>query len=130
VTAVYVTHDQAEAMGLSDRIVVMWEGRSFKSLVAGLYEQPRCRVAAIPRTHQRVRGRLTDKGSPLAHAAIDRNAIRLDAASRGIPRPMQSESVDPTGGVSVHSASARGGDVSGRVASTSYLATLAASYKA
>jgi len=31
VTTIYVTHDQAEAMGLGDRIAVMHEGRSGRS---------------------------------------------------------------------------------------------------
>ena len=40
-TVIYVTHDQAEAMALSDRIVVMERGRVNRGeLPCGLYDQP------------------------------------------------------------------------------------------
>src|SRR5207302_6442888 len=41
ITAVYVTHDQAEAMSLSDRIVVMGEGQILQvGSPRGLYDEP------------------------------------------------------------------------------------------
>ncbi|MBM3645305.1 MAG: ABC transporter ATP-binding protein [Alphaproteobacteria bacterium] len=47
ITAVYVTHDQEEAMAVSDRIVVMREGRIAQAgTPAELYEQPADRFVA------------------------------------------------------------------------------------
>lgn len=47
ITSVYVTHDQAEAMALADRIVVMNAGRIIETgTPVELYRQPRCRFTA------------------------------------------------------------------------------------
>ncbi|MFQ5793524.1 MAG: ABC transporter ATP-binding protein [Candidatus Bipolaricaulia bacterium] len=47
ITSVYVTHDQAEAMSISDKIVVMNEGRIEQIGVPGeIYEHPRSRFVA------------------------------------------------------------------------------------
>lgn len=47
ITFIYVTHDQTEAMGLSDRIAVMNEGRMEQlGAPAELYERPRTRFVA------------------------------------------------------------------------------------
>ena len=57
ITAVYVTHDQAEAMSLSDRIVVMGEGQILQvgSPRAALRRARRRAGGAVSRTHQPVR---------------------------------------------------------------------------
>ena len=49
ITAVYVTHDQAEAMALGDRIVVMDAGRIARGVHLGEYDPgrplaPFCRI--------------------------------------------------------------------------------------
>jgi putative spermidine/putrescine transport system ATP-binding protein len=47
ITAIYVTHDQAEAMALADRILVMKDGRIVEEgAPVALYRQPRTRFAA------------------------------------------------------------------------------------
>ncbi len=47
ITAIYVTHDQAEAMALADRILVMKNGRIVEEgAPVTLYRQPRTRFAA------------------------------------------------------------------------------------
>ncbi|MBY4893521.1 ABC transporter ATP-binding protein [Rhodobacteraceae bacterium N5(2021)] len=47
ITAIYVTHDQAEAMALADRILVMQAGRIIEEgAPVALYRQPRTRFAA------------------------------------------------------------------------------------
>ena len=127
VTAVYVTHDQAEAMGLSDRIVVMWEGQVLQiGSSQELYEQPAdVRVAQFLGRTNVFEARLTAKGGPLAHAAIEGMQIPIGCR---VARDTASDAVGVLSirpeGVSVHSANARGGDISGRVASTMYLGYL------
>ena len=47
ITTVYVTHDQEEALSLSDRVAVMWEGRILQvGVPRELYERPRTRFVA------------------------------------------------------------------------------------
>jgi iron(III) transport system ATP-binding protein len=60
-TVVYVTHDQAEAMAVSDRIIVMNKGRiAQEGAPRELYEQPRDPfVAGFMGDANRVRGKLT-----------------------------------------------------------------------
>jgi iron(III) transport system ATP-binding protein len=60
-TVVYVTHDQAEAMAVSDRIIVMNRGEiAQEGAPRELYEQPRNPfVAGFMGDANRVRGRLT-----------------------------------------------------------------------
>ena len=56
VTAIYVTHDQAEAMVPSDRIVVMGKAASSRSgQAAELYEGRRTPCRALRRAHQLLR---------------------------------------------------------------------------
>src|SRR5262249_56861342 len=71
VTAVYVTHDQAEAMSLSSRIVVMWAGKILQSgSPRELYEEPAdVRVAQFLGRPNVFEARLVDKQSPLAPAS-------------------------------------------------------------
>ena len=60
-TVVYVTHDQSEAMAVSDRIIVMEAGRiAQQGAPRELYEMPRTRfVATFMGDANRVRGTLT-----------------------------------------------------------------------
>jgi iron(III) transport system ATP-binding protein len=101
-TAVYVTHDQEEALAVSDRIIVMSEARIAQSGTPGeLYDQPMtrfvadfigganlvaCEVAAHEGEHARVRLagielRLPHRGVAPGKGtlAIRPHAIRLDA---------------------------------------------------
>ena len=83
ITAIYVTHDQAEAMALGDRIVVMEHGRVAQvGRPRDIYQRPATRfVAEFIGTMNRLSGsvqrrRLRDRGGPhsLARRAGGRDA--------------------------------------------------------
>ena len=65
ITAVYVTHDQAEALALGDRIVVMSHGRVAQiGTPREVYRAPASRfVADFIGTMNRLPGEVTDGGS-------------------------------------------------------------------
>jgi len=80
ITTLYVTHDQAEAMVISDRIAVLQGGRVVQAGVADeLYARPRTRFVAefIGRTN------LVD-AEVVAPDTIARGAIRLRLATGGL----------------------------------------------
>jgi iron(III) transport system ATP-binding protein len=79
-TVVYVTHDQAEAMAVSDRIVVMNRGAiAQEASPRELYERPRdAFVAGFMGDANRVRGTLVRRGD-------DRADVRLGRASVAMP---------------------------------------------
>jgi len=80
ITTLYVTHDQAEAMVISDRIAVLQGGRVVQAGVADeLYARPRTRFVAefIGRTN------LVD-AEAVASDTIARGAIRLRLATGGL----------------------------------------------
>jgi ABC-type Fe3+/spermidine/putrescine transport system ATPase subunit len=129
VTAIYVTHDQAEAMSLSDRIVVMWAGQILQSgSPRELYEEPAdVRVAQFLGRTNVFEARLVGKGSALAQVSIDgvEEPFRCRVAASTQPNASGTLSVRPEA-VSVRP----GGDgtgiggVSGRVTSAIYLGNL------
>lgn len=73
ITAIYVTHDQAEAMALGDRIVVMEHGRVAQiGSPREIYQRPATRfVAEFIGTMNRLTGRAADGGfaCPAGHVA-------------------------------------------------------------
>ncbi|MEP7330360.1 MAG: ABC transporter ATP-binding protein, partial [Betaproteobacteria bacterium] len=84
-TVVYVTHDQAEAMAVSDRIIVM-----NKAVIAqegaprALYEQPSDPfVAGFMGDANRVRGRLTRRDA--TYADVEVGGVTLSLPHRGLP---------------------------------------------
>jgi iron(III) transport system ATP-binding protein len=84
-TVVYVTHDQSEALAVSDRIVVM-----DKAVIAQagepreLYTHPRDSfVATFMGEANRVNGMLERNGTD--HATLTLGPVRLDIAHRGVP---------------------------------------------
>ncbi len=81
ITTVYVTHDQEEALSMSDRIVVMNEGRIEQiGTPFEIYNFPRTRfVASFVGTLNMLRGRVTDAAS--GKIEVDDQEI---AAARGI----------------------------------------------
>jgi iron(III) transport system ATP-binding protein len=108
-TAVYVTHDQEEALAVSDRIIVMSQARIAQSgTPAELYDGPEtrfvadfigganlvaCEIAALDGDHARVRAgglelRLPHRGlaAGAATLAIRPNAIRLSRDPGGDAR--------------------------------------------
>ena len=81
ITTIYVTHDQEEALSMSDRIVVMNEGRVEQiGTPSEIYNFPRTRfVASFVGTLNILRGLVTDAAS--GRIAIDDQEI---SAARGI----------------------------------------------
>ena len=72
VTALYVTHDQAEAMVMCDRLVVMNDGRVEQvGTPEAVYERPANGfVADFVGTSNRLAARITDGQLDLGHAAV------------------------------------------------------------
>jgi iron(III) transport system ATP-binding protein len=128
VTAIYVTHDQAEAMVLSDRIVVMGEGRIRQiGTPRELYERPANAYVArfIGRTNL-LKARLLEKREDWA-------LVRIDAMSYDIHcRWVGATGHDAAGVLSVRpeaihlkpALEAAPGTPIGEVRSTSYLGNL------
>jgi iron(III) transport system ATP-binding protein len=84
-TVVYVTHDQAEAMAVSDRIIVMNKGGiAQEGAPRELYEQPRDPfVAGFMGDANRVRGRLKRRNA--THGEIVVGGAVLDLPHRDLP---------------------------------------------
>ncbi|MDQ6916527.1 MAG: ABC transporter ATP-binding protein [Pseudomonadota bacterium] len=78
-TVVYVTHDQSEAMAVSDRIIVMNKGTiAQEGAPRDLYEQPRdVFVAGFMGDANRVRGRLTRVDDRFGDLTIGPLSVRL-----------------------------------------------------
>jgi ABC-type Fe3+/spermidine/putrescine transport system ATPase subunit len=127
ITAVYVTHDQAEAMSLSDRIVVMGEGRILQvGAPRELYDRPRdVRVACFLGRTNLFDARLVDQGTSMAHVAIDGVALHLACRvpPDSTPNARGSLSVRPEG-VLVRPADARPPGLPGHVCAAMYLGNL------
>lgn len=77
ITTLYVTHDQEEAMGLSDQVVVMCDGRiEQKGAPADLYEHPQSQfVADFIGASNRIDGELHDQGGRWCF--ITREGLRI-----------------------------------------------------
>ena len=84
-TVVYVTHDQAEAMAVSDRIIVMNKAAiAQEGAPRELYEQPSDPfVAGFMGDANRVRGRLTRRDAMRADVHV--GGVALDLPHRGLP---------------------------------------------
>jgi iron(III) transport system ATP-binding protein len=107
ITTLYVTHDQAEALAISDRIAVMSEGRVLQyAPPSDVYERPRSRFVAefIGRSsflrgvvagasEGRVQVRLADSGTVLSAASTD---ARVAAGDR-VVLAVRSERIDVHG---------------------------------
>ena len=83
-TVVYVTHDQAEAMAVSDRIVVMNRGSiAQEGAPREIYEQPRSRfVAGFMGDANRVRGMLTRRDGSVGQVRL--GPLTLSLPHRGL----------------------------------------------
>jgi putative spermidine/putrescine transport system ATP-binding protein len=127
VTAIYVTHDQAEAMSLSDRILVMWGGQVLQSgSPRELYEEPAdVRVAQFLGRSNVFEARLVDKQAALARVAIDGvdGPLRCRVATTAVVNASGTLSVRPEA-VSVKPAGDRTDGVPGRVSAAMYLGNL------
>ncbi|TMG86089.1 MAG: ABC transporter ATP-binding protein [Betaproteobacteria bacterium] len=84
-TVVYVTHDQAEAMAVSDRIIIMNKGGVAQEGAAReLYEQPKdVFVAGFMGEANRVRGTLRYLDASLGELTL--GPLRLTLPHRGLP---------------------------------------------
>jgi spermidine/putrescine ABC transporter ATP-binding subunit len=85
ITVVYVTHDQGEALTMSDRIAVMREGRvEQEGSPAELYEWPATRfVAGFLGECNFLEGRVVDASGGRSVVEL-KTGFRLEAASRGL----------------------------------------------
>jgi ABC-type Fe3+/spermidine/putrescine transport system ATPase subunit len=127
ITSVYVTHDQAEAMSLSDRIVVMGEGRILQvGSPRELYEEPAdVRVARFLGRTNIFDAIIVDRDPPVARVKIagvePLLSCRVPADSR--PNMPGSLSVRPEA-ISLRPADAREPGLPGRVCAAIYLGSL------
>jgi putative spermidine/putrescine transport system ATP-binding protein len=83
ITTLYVTHDQEEALSISDRVAVMWNGKIEQiGSPAEMYGNPATPfVAEFIGTMNRLVATVADDG------AIDYEGVRFDVeAARGLPR--------------------------------------------
>jgi ABC-type Fe3+/spermidine/putrescine transport system ATPase subunit len=127
ITSVYVTHDQAEAMSLSDRIVVMGEGRILQvGSPRELYDQPvDVRVAAFLGRTNLFDARIVDKGAPVARVKIEGvdELVLCRVPPNSAPNMRGSLSVRPEA-ISVRPAAAHEPGLPGRVCAAIYLGSL------
>src|SRR5438309_4735132 len=84
-TVVYVTHDQSEAMAVSDRIIVMNKATiAQEGAPRELYEEPRDPfVAGFMGDANRVRGTMTRRDA--THGDVTLGAVTLSLPHRGLP---------------------------------------------
>jgi ABC-type Fe3+/spermidine/putrescine transport system ATPase subunit len=127
ITAVYVTHDQAEAMALSDRIVVMGEGLILQvGSPRALYEEPAdVRVARFLGRTNLFDAVLVDKEPPVARVKIAGVAPLLSCRGPADLRPNMpgALSVRPEA-IMVRPADARAPGLPGRIRAAIYLGNL------
>ncbi len=88
ITTIFVTHDQAEALAMSDRIVVMHDGRKEQDgTPQDVYARPRSRFVAGFLGHSNfLEGRLEDGNGPFAWLHVDhgpRVQVPVPAGGRG-----------------------------------------------
>jgi len=117
-TVVYVTHDQAEAMAVSDRIVVMDRGGiAQEGAPRELYEAPRdAFVAGFMGDANRVRGTLARRDETLADVTV--GGVTLLLPHRGLPDGDVELSIRPE---AIAFASADGAPLVATVRKASYL---------
>ncbi len=129
ITAIYVTHDQEEALSLSDRVAVMREGKILQvGAPKELYERPLTRfVADFIGTNNFISGRVTDRRGECVlvetslgrFSAIPSAGVGPGAACILAVRPENvTVGLQPAGGPT---AAADGNVIHGRVTFASYL---------
>jgi putative spermidine/putrescine transport system ATP-binding protein len=103
-TVIYVTHDQAEAMALSDRIVVMERGQvSQIGSPRELYDKPATRFTAgfIGSSNRRVTTVEFVDGQPVipwgsARLPVALNGVRAESSVLAVWRPEAASVIDPS----------------------------------
>src|ERR1700687_2248537 len=115
ITTIYVTHDQEEALSLSDRVAVMKDGRVLQvGAPKELYERPRTRfVADFVGTNNLVPGRVSERAR--GELGVDTAIGRLRAVPSGPIGDRCVLAIRPEN-VAIGAAAGNGGNVvSGRV---------------
>jgi ABC-type Fe3+/spermidine/putrescine transport system ATPase subunit len=127
VTAIYVTHDQAEAMSLSDTIVVMGEGEVLQvGTPRALYEEPAdVRVAGFIGKTNVLNAIVVDRQQDFARVTADgiEGALRSRTAKSTPVATRGSLSIRPEG-IRLRPAQAGRCAVLGRVCSATYLGSM------
>jgi ABC-type Fe3+/spermidine/putrescine transport system ATPase subunit len=127
ITCVYVTHDQAEAMSLSDRIVVMGQGRILQvGASRELYDEPAdVEVAQFLGRTNLFDALVVDKGAPIARVRIDgvEQLLSCRAPPGSTPNMRGSLSVRPEA-ISVRPAGSPGPGLPGRISGAIYLGSV------
>jgi spermidine/putrescine ABC transporter ATP-binding subunit len=122
ITTIYVTHDQEEALSLSDRVAVMKDGRVLQvGAPKELYERPRTRfVADFVGTNNLVPGRVTEWAG--AELVVDTAVGRLRAVPSGPVVDRCVLAIRPENVAISDGTAANGGNVvRGRVSFAAYL---------
>ena len=122
ITTIYVTHDQEEALSLSDRVAVMKDGRVLQvGAPKELYERPRTRfVADFVGTNNLVPGRVSERAG--AELVVDTAVGRLRAVPSGPVSDRCVLAIRPENVAISAGAAPNGGNVvAGRVSFVAYL---------
>jgi iron(III) transport system ATP-binding protein len=127
VTAIYVTHDQAEAMSLSDTIVVMGEGEILQvGSPRALYEEPAdVRVARFIGKANVFDAVVVDAAQPIARVKIDGigETFGCRMSEHAAPQARGTLSIRPEA-IALKPAGAFSQGVRGRIGATVYLGNL------
>jgi spermidine/putrescine ABC transporter ATP-binding subunit len=122
ITTIYVTHDQEEALSLSDRVAVMKDGRVLQvGAPKELYERPRTRfVADFVGTNNLVPGRVSERAG--AELVVETAVGRLRAVPSGPVGDRCVLAIRPENVAIAAGASTNGGNVvRGKVSFVAYL---------
>jgi len=122
ITTVYVTHDQEEALSLSDRVAVMREGRVLQvGRPRELYERPGTRfVADFVGTNNLVPGTVKGQDGETLYVETALGPIRARAAGAAAPGQPCVLAVRPEN-IAVGGPAGDGNRLSGRIVLASYL---------
>jgi iron(III) transport system ATP-binding protein len=127
ITSVYVTHDQAEAMSLSDRIVVMGDGKILQiGSPRELYDEPAdVRVARFLGRTNLFDALIVDKAAPVARVKIAgvEQLLLCRVPSNSMPNMLGSLSVRPEA-ILVRPAGSGEPGLTGRVCAAIYLGSV------
>ncbi len=95
ITAIYVTHDQSEAMALADRIVVMSNGRiAQQGTPREIYQQPsNSFVADFIGTANKINGRMTDQGFEVEGVVLPKSILNVVGGNSTSANPIQTQAI-------------------------------------